>query len=715
MRIISERIQRLWEEWDIRVMVLVSLIVQIILIFLGACRKYTRQTWIQIVVWSMYMIADSVAMFCLGKLSDVANNVDSCTPASTTNNDIVQFKALWAPLLLLHLGGPDTITAYSVEDIRLYLRHVLGLVLNVGLALYVFLRFWTGDLHWIASLAFPLFVAGIAKYGERSWVLWRADNVFPRPRLPIQFCEAKNILDDLGQDGEDVGLEVKMLALSYIWLQALDPCLTGSNSIDYGVTPSEITSMIWNDGESAFKIFEIQLGFLYDMLYTKANNIYTKSGCILRLVSFICVVTALVGFSTFGSHDYSDADVCITYVLLVGAVVLEVYALALMIWSEWVLIWTSKHCKNPFWKYILLFLARKLCRCGKRWANSLPTLSLFSVSLYNEKPAILYWISKRFSLYEKLKAFTCRRNVDKFENVKELIREEVKRQLEAFSRWDYLHLYPTERGKNALRRHHHRNRLDDRIWCIDGRSFDISIVIWHLATSYCYYERDEEQPPTSREGAKLMSDYMMYLLVSRPHMLGVNVEPCDLSAIIGCYAQMIEGIVTRHGSSRDNDFYSKQICREIVTYEPQVCTNKYGINSNMGSLDYGRIPIDARELAAKLTRPEYEDRKWEMMSQVWAEMLCHAAAKCKYETHLRELMRGGEFISQVWLFLLIHGLIEESPTNFLRSLFKSAVSAGTDDATASRPDESTDASEQEFVVGIHAVAIPISGLAGGLD
>ena len=121
MRIIAAWLQRLWEAWDIRGLALVSLTVQINLILFGARRKYIRSTWIQVVVWSMYMIADWVAIFSLGKLSDIAANVDSCTTTNNNNNavpNVNQLKALWAPLLLLHLGGPDTITVYSVEDIR---------------------------------------------------------------------------------------------------------------------------------------------------------------------------------------------------------------------------------------------------------------------------------------------------------------------------------------------------------------------------------------------------------------------------------------------------------------------------------------------------------------------------------------------------------------------------------------------------------------------
>ncbi|KAK3000795.1 hypothetical protein RJ639_021112 [Escallonia herrerae] len=73
-----------------------------------------------------------MAVVALGKLSDFASQGDS---SSSSNKDGPNstLMALWAPLLLLHLGGPDTITAFSVEDIQLWLRHLVGLVVQVAL------------------------------------------------------------------------------------------------------------------------------------------------------------------------------------------------------------------------------------------------------------------------------------------------------------------------------------------------------------------------------------------------------------------------------------------------------------------------------------------------------------------------------------------------------------------------------------------------------
>ncbi|URD74288.1 hypothetical protein MUK42_35374 [Musa troglodytarum] len=54
---------------------------------------------------------------------------------STLNEDRLAF---WSPFLLLHLGGPDTITAFALEDNELWMRHLMGLVFQVAVAFYVF-------------------------------------------------------------------------------------------------------------------------------------------------------------------------------------------------------------------------------------------------------------------------------------------------------------------------------------------------------------------------------------------------------------------------------------------------------------------------------------------------------------------------------------------------------------------------------------------------
>ncbi|KAL7193545.1 hypothetical protein ACSBR2_025200 [Camellia fascicularis] len=155
MNPIPEWLTRLWQEWDVRGLALLSFTLQIILFIFGQRRKYMSSLWTGVIVWIAYLMADFVAILALSKLSDKGN--------AKPNGEL---GAIWAPLLLLHLGGPDTITAFSVEDNNLWLRHFIGLGVQTVVAVYVILLSWRNSL--LSFLSILAFVAGIIKYGERT-------------------------------------------------------------------------------------------------------------------------------------------------------------------------------------------------------------------------------------------------------------------------------------------------------------------------------------------------------------------------------------------------------------------------------------------------------------------------------------------------------------------------------------------------------------------
>ncbi|KAA8526879.1 hypothetical protein F0562_008892 [Nyssa sinensis] len=129
---IPKKAKKLWDQWNVRIAVLISLIFQIVLIFSATSRKRTGSRIVNLVIWSAYLLADWVAAFAVGLISNGQGN--DCDKLKL-NEDLAAF---WAPFLLLHLGGPDTITAFSLEDNELWLRHLLGLVIQLIAVAYVF-------------------------------------------------------------------------------------------------------------------------------------------------------------------------------------------------------------------------------------------------------------------------------------------------------------------------------------------------------------------------------------------------------------------------------------------------------------------------------------------------------------------------------------------------------------------------------------------------
>lgn len=75
---------------------MISLCLQIVLIFSGSLRKRNKSRWVSLILWSAYLLADWIATFALGILS---NNQDNPSGSHTENNDLLAF---WAPFLLLH-------------------------------------------------------------------------------------------------------------------------------------------------------------------------------------------------------------------------------------------------------------------------------------------------------------------------------------------------------------------------------------------------------------------------------------------------------------------------------------------------------------------------------------------------------------------------------------------------------------------------------------
>lgn len=257
-------------------LVLLSLLLQIILTAIGSRRKCTRAITVSFLVWLAYLTADSFANLSLGNIS---SSLGDNSPNAET--DLLVF---WSPFLLLHLGGPDTITAYSTEDNQLWTRHLLGLVTQVGATLYIFYTTWSGTA--LTFLTIPMLVAGTIKYAERTWALRSAssDN-FKVPDLlsPSQFG-----IDSVGPDA-------KYLHEAYYLFLMFKHLFTGRI-----LSPDEAEHSFAVMGNKSavdtFNLVEVELGLMYDILYTKAGIVYSPLGLILRSISFFSSLSSLIIF-----------------------------------------------------------------------------------------------------------------------------------------------------------------------------------------------------------------------------------------------------------------------------------------------------------------------------------------------------------------------------------------------------------------------------------
>uniref|UniRef100_A0A6N2JZD3 DUF4220 domain-containing protein n=1 Tax=Salix viminalis TaxID=40686 RepID=A0A6N2JZD3_SALVM len=297
---LSETVRRLWNGWELRGCMLLSLFLQIFLILFGRRRKYTAGFWIGKLVWLAYLSADWVATFSLGILAQkIGYSETNCINSSRGT-----IPAFWAPVLLVHLGGPDTITAYSMEDNELWLRHLLVLGSQVAVAFYAFARSWWGK-DPLLFIAIPIFVAGIIKYGERNWVLRSASSKQCRNEmneLSRKFEEFSNpdvfeMTDEpvVGEVGlSDIIPQAKFLHeadLCFQMFRVLFADLVLGDSIHLATH-----IFLEKNAKEAFQLIEVEMGFMYDVLYTKLAKV-RLSRVIFRATTFLCLVSALLAFS----------------------------------------------------------------------------------------------------------------------------------------------------------------------------------------------------------------------------------------------------------------------------------------------------------------------------------------------------------------------------------------------------------------------------------
>lgn len=673
MELVPGSVRKLWNDWELRVMVLISLFLQSILILIGNRRKHSTSNMVRIVLWLAYLSADSVATVSLGIL---ANNQEDNNSAAGDSEKPTNFviAAFWAPFLLLHLGGPDTITAYSLEDNELWPRHLLGLVVQVVVAFYVFLRAWSSRV--MNFLAIPMFIVGIIKFGERTWVLMSAssehfrESMLPHPdpgpnyaRYMEEYSSKKAegyrveagvfieapIVGDHFSDSQDIDSTQSsaLLNKAYTFFKTFKRLCADLILSFHDIVNSQ--SFFQNrNAEQAFQVIELELGFMYDVFYTKALLVYSFIGGILRCITLSFTVSVFVAFSLITEkHAYMQVDVIITYILLVGAIFLEIYALVILISSDWTNLWLSKH-KNRVVDLLHTAVSSIALVKRKTWSNTLAQYNLINFCLKQRPPKCILIQKVLFidSLLEKYRYQDLLKDVSN-EYLKKLIFEQLKEKSRKASNFEACKQLCARRGGWVLDKLECRDKLIG--WAISGVEFDQSILLWHIATDLCYYSDVNRNYVPSRncEASKQLSNYMLYLLVMRPFMLPNGIGEIRFRDTCA----EAEEFFTERKSISD----AKKACTLLLKVSTDILPSKVkGDRSKSVLFDACRL---AKALQSQEAKVNWD--KWMLMSQVWVEMLSYAANQCRWSGHAQQLRRGGELLTHVWLLMAHLGLTEQ--------------------------------------------------------
>ncbi|XVE68220.1 hypothetical protein DITRI_Ditri09bG0050900 [Diplodiscus trichospermus] len=642
MSAFSETVIEVWDGWEIRALLLLSLSLQVILLAFGSQRKYSGSIWIRFFVWSAYMSADAVAIFALGIL---ARNLATDSGEGKSNKNF-PLQLFWTPFLILHLGGPDTITAYALEDNELWPRHFLALLVQTGIAFYVFLKSW-GDTH-LKLIAIPVFIAGIIKYGERTWVLRNSSTKNIRNCL-LSGDYAEVAEEKINFSRRKVSPPIDSRCRDYSLCQAyylfnrlryLFADLTlGSHERNF--CHSLISE---KSSEAAFELVEGQLGLLYDLLYTKATIVYSKFGIFLRCSTFFCSVFAMIAFAVFiDRHPYSTVDITITCLLLGGVVLLEVCALALVMFSDWTKLWLPYYLKPM--------------RIGKRWSRTIFKYNLVKFCLVKQDT-----IGSRFQKLLGIKEIVEKHlNVDCDDvdaELQNLIFHQLKERSEnitSISNVNECKKLLSYRGDHVLDKMKCPERL--KYGSTIEVEFDQSLLLWHIATQLCYWD-DVRRLNNNLEGlnkcsnvSKCLSEYMLYLLVMYPNMLPKGIG--EIRYHETCFDATSFFQLRRERIGTDVD----KACYEL--YENGLVSLKEPQEDETGSALFHGCRL-AKQLQSLESEEDWGcEKKWEMINKVWVEMLAYAAVNCGWKGHVQQLRRGGELLTHVSLLMANLGLSEQ--------------------------------------------------------
>ncbi|KAL4377121.1 hypothetical protein GQ457_02G019090 [Hibiscus cannabinus] len=537
-------------------------------------------------------------------------------------------QSLWTAFLLLHLGGPDTITAYSLEDNELWPRQFLDVLFQVGVAIYVSLKSWGAGiaLQWIAL---PVFITGAMKYGERAWVLklsstrnlrnFLISQPDPGPDYP-DIMEKKRTGTDLELPSPSSaprpqrysGSPDDYLSQAYYLFNRFT-YLFADLILGYDER-QDCHSMICNkSSDEAFELVEGELGLLYDALYTKLTALHFRyRGYRRRCFGLFATIFSLISYIISEDNKSSTADILITYLLLIGAVALEVYGFFFLILSDWTKLWLLQNDQDTMWI---------------RFQKKLDIDEMVAKSRNVEHGEVDAELKSL--IFQELKERSKNINTSDVKSCKKLL---------------------NYRGDSVLRE---MRCLEDLKWSTTDVEFDHSLLLWHIATQLCYYE-DVKGPQGSnslgnlKEHSKIsqgLSEYMMYLLVMYPNMLPKGI-----------------GEIRFKDTCAEAKRFFKQKRKEIGGKVDEACYKLYEVDTN--SLE--QVKGDATKsvlfygsrLAKQLQTLEFE-KKWDTINKVWVELLTYAAVRCGWKEHGQQLRRGGELLTHVCLLMAHLGLSEQ--------------------------------------------------------
>ncbi|XAR63343.1 hypothetical protein NMG60_11023249 [Bertholletia excelsa] len=493
-------------------------------------------------------------------------------------------RGIWAPMTLIYLGGPDTITVLALEENSMWVKHLIALLAQGARTAYVLYVTWT--FSWYTYLALVLLFCGIIKYGERVWLM--------RSRAQWKHGDHVQYKETTGHPNDILSPERPNTALV---LRAFSNFRNLNSLSQVDEFKEQYTK--WLKGPDSardiFKVIEIELGFMYNMLFTKVGTIFAVWGFVIRFINVSCLVFVLAVLIVFEKPPrfFYNIDFPISVVLLVGGIILEVAGVLMQLVSDRAVVWANQYHQIKLMKPIFC-LQEHLLSKRKRWAGSMGQLDFvkfYSKPTYGSRGYLLSSFREsgsNINIVPGLKGLI----IGHFRETYPAVKPELG--------------FTTSRGKRTLD----------------------NVIIWHIVTEIFYHREDSKSIEMTM--TKTLSNYIMYLLHTCSSSFSSSRTSGEFRGTISAIGKILEKEKGPISSTTDAQ---KQLLEKM--------------------LDLPNEPNLIKMLVQSLVKDEIRENKWDILSNVWVEILCHAASGWPAEQHAQNLRQGGEFLTHVWL-LLVH-------------------------------------------------------------
>uniref|UniRef100_A0ACD5WKP0 Uncharacterized protein n=1 Tax=Avena sativa TaxID=4498 RepID=A0ACD5WKP0_AVESA len=536
---------------EIRVAVLSSFIAHVVLILLAGIRRRRSSGVMMLFLWLAYQLSSWVAPYAL-------TNLSICGDTSRRQ----QLVAFWATFLLHHLGGPDNISAFSLEDNALSGREALNVVSRLAGASYVLYKhvYLGGSGGALVQASIIIFIIGAVKYGERALALWRGDlgNIRgptkdDQPGTTSRYSTAAcsscscscSCSDSLIIMGMDHHLDDETaLILAHDMLPICRRAIADSSPLEvhdyHDLGKSRKIFLLKLD--NMCKVVEMELSLIYDILYTKAAVVHTSLGYIVRVASPLAIAAATVLFGFYSKEGQSIADVIITYALLSATFLLDMTWLLRALGSTWMHAFLQSTWLRIKWhrlRSVIVSLDLGRLRLGappasessyRMWSGTVGQYNL----LHECTQKIGAWgrLAKKIGLedvwneYYYYHSRGCKLSPD----VKALLFERVRKILVSTYKKDKDGSYSMQDintfwGQLTTRR---RQENLKEICLAFGGEFQEDILVWHIATQI-FLSRGgsdhqslfshDKNAALHAKAIKALSEHLMFLATVRRHML----------------------------------------------------------------------------------------------------------------------------------------------------------------------------------------------------